>query len=100
LKGNEMVIEKVRKLLAIARYKSAIYIKSEGATCPVCAFLGERPARVSAYKTDGDVRYHKCGRCGCNFKSVEEKEIEISKIPEKRDKPTELKQNKSRTRRK
>lgn len=95
-----MTIEKVRKLLAIARDKSMIYIKSEGATCPVCEYLGEKFFRVAAYKTDGDVRYHKCHRCGCNFKSVEAAESQPSKIPETRDNTAVSMQNKSKRRKK
>lgn len=99
-----MTIEKVKKIIVLAQGKTMPWIKSEGATCPVCQFLGASFFRVPSYKTDGDVRYHKCHRCGTNFKSVEIKEkqeiILPSKVPEKQDKSREMKQNKVRKRKK
>jgi len=99
-----MTIEKIQKIIALAQGKTMPWIKSEGATCPVCQFLGKSFFRVPSYKTDGDVRYHKCHICGCNFKSVENKEqseiILSSKVPEKQDKTIEMKQNKVRKRKK
>lgn len=81
-----MILQKVKALLAIARDKSAIYIRGEGATCPVCKFLGLPFRRVASYKTDGSVKYHRCGECGTGFKSICA-EPKLSKIPETNDKP-------------
>jgi len=68
-----MTLQKVKMLLAIARDKSAVYIRGEGATCPVCLFLRQPCRRVPCYKSDGMVRYHACPECGTNFKSIEER---------------------------
>jgi len=86
-----MTLQKVKMLLAIARDKSAIYIKGEGAFCPVCLFLRLPMKRVACYKSDGSVRYHACQECGTNFKSVEIKPYldpvsDIGTLPKTNDK--------------
>lgn len=66
---NVYMLHEIRLLT----YTAVVYIKGEGAWCPVCARFGLGQYRLRVTSTHGDgLRYATCDNCKFSFKTIEE----------------------------
>ena len=72
--GNAVLVEVVR----IIQEGTGVYRPDVGAACVLC----QRP-RAKVLRTEGTVRFHRCGHCSLRFRSIEADTLSETVEPEK-----------------